>query len=62
MSTDILLLEPFYGGSHKQMIDLLQSEIPNCDKIVLSDKKWHWKARTSALLLSQMIPIDHHYK
>ena len=26
----VLLVEPFYGGSHKQLVDLLTREIPGC--------------------------------
>jgi len=61
---NILILEPFYGGSHKQLIDTVTSrlEADQFDLVTLPAKKWHWRARTSALKLSQTIPRDAGYK
>ena len=61
---EILILEPFYGGSHKQLIDTVTSrlEADRYDLVTLPAKKWHWRARTSALKLSQIIPRDAGYK
>ncbi|XP_033761796.1 glycosyltransferase-like domain-containing protein 1 [Pecten maximus] len=62
MTDGILLVEPFYGGSHRQLIDLLQAHFTESVKVTMTAKKWHWRARTSALHLSQEIPYSDNYR
>jgi len=61
---ELLILEPFYGGSHKQLIDVLTSRLESDSFVLvtLPAKKWHWRARTSSLKLSQDIPREHSFK
>lgn len=51
----ILFIEPFYGGSHKQLIDLLLNNTSHTF-ISCTAKKWPWRARCSGLICSQLIP------
>lgn len=62
----VLLIEPFYGGSHKQLINfivnILEQSDTKYDLITLPGKKWHWRARTGALFMSKTISKTTKYR
>ena len=64
MKKRILVLEPFYGGSHKHLIDLMLKKLEvdfDIDLVVQTAKKWHWRARSSALWFSEQISQEKAY-
>ncbi|RWS08502.1 glycosyltransferase-like domain-containing protein 1-like protein, partial [Dinothrombium tinctorium] len=52
----ILMIEPFYTGSHKALIDTLNERLKEkVWTVTMKGKKWPWRARTAALHLAQTI-------
>ena len=58
---EVLFVEPFYGGSHKQLMDLLPREVGGV-VVSLPATKWHWRLRVSALQLSDLIPRNSRFR
>uniref|UniRef100_T1J8J5 tRNA-queuosine alpha-mannosyltransferase n=1 Tax=Strigamia maritima TaxID=126957 RepID=T1J8J5_STRMM len=60
----LIIIEPFFGGSHAELAHLIYREfeynIKHTDIYTLPAKKWHWRARTSALFFSRNVIA--HYK
>ena len=57
----ILFIEPYYGGSHRQLVDLLCKEFSG-DVYTLPASKWNWRMRVSSLYFSETIPVDVEYE
>lgn len=53
---EILIIEPFYGGSHKELIDNITKSISAYTLVTMPSKKWHWRSRCGALSLMNIIP------
>jgi len=56
-----LFIEPYYGGSHKEFIDLLHREFKG-NLHVLPATKWNWRMRMSAMHFSEVIPVEHAFR
>lgn len=57
----ILIMEGFYGGSHRQLIDLFCSDLfPSAavayHLVTLPARKWHWRLMSSSLYFARKIP------
>lgn len=57
MSADrlrVLVLEPYYGGSHRAVLDGLLSRLDiDCDLLTLPARKWKWRMRGAAITLAE---------
>ncbi|KAG5861892.1 hypothetical protein JTB14_010514 [Gonioctena quinquepunctata] len=60
VSNEVFIIEPFYGGSHKLLVDGLTRHLSENgighSLITLPAKKWHWRARCGALQIYDKIP------
>jgi glycosyltransferase involved in cell wall biosynthesis len=55
----ILVLEPYYGGSHKTFLDELQNHLPfDFILLTLPARKWKWRMRLAApLFVDQILSV-----
>eukprot|EP00118_Oscarella_pearsei_P005137 m.23173 g.23173 ORF g.23173 m.23173 type:complete len:372 (+) comp28444_c0_seq1:82-1197(+) len=60
--SSVVLIEPFWGGSHGRLADLLKNEIPGVASFGMRPQKWHWRMRTSAIHFSLTIPCSEHFR
>ena len=52
----VLVLEPYYGGSHKMLIEGLREHIPlRFELLTLPPRKWKWRMRHSAIYFAQQV-------
>ncbi|MDP6620377.1 MAG: DUF3524 domain-containing protein, partial [Nitrospinota bacterium] len=50
----VLLLEPFYGGSHKAFVDGLKRHSRHrVEALTLPDRFWKWRMRGAAILMAE---------
>ena len=57
-----LFLEPFYGGSHKDVADGLKTHSRHAiDLITLPDRFWKWRMRGAALYLAERVAHPERY-
>ena len=61
-SPSCVLIEPFYGGSHRQLVDLLAQRVGGALLFSLPATKWHWRARVSALHFAAVVPRSSSYR
>jgi len=58
----LLMIEPFYGGSHRNFADGLASHSRHSiDLITLPDRFWKWRMRGAALYLAPLLPSPADY-
>ena len=51
VTISVLVLEPYYGGSHRAVLDALLPALDvTCDLITLPARKWKWRMRGAAIV------------
>ena len=59
---NILVLEPYYGGSHKAFLDQLISRLPfSFELVTLPARKWKWRMRLSAPYFAGKLSESHKF-
>jgi hypothetical protein len=52
----VLCLEPYYGGSHKAVLDALAlKDIAEWTLVTLPPRKWKWRMRGAAMSMAQEV-------
>lgn len=50
----VLVVEPYYGGSHKAVLDALVPELGyECDLLTLPARKWKWRMRGAGIVMAE---------
>jgi glycosyltransferase involved in cell wall biosynthesis len=53
VTISVLVLEPYYGGSHRAVLDALLPALDvTCDLITLPARKWKWRMRGAAITMA----------
>lgn len=56
----VLVLEPYYGGSHRAVLDGLLANLEvEADLLTLPARKWKWRMRGSAITMAQEVRAIH---
>jgi glycosyltransferase involved in cell wall biosynthesis len=64
-SPSIIIVEPFYGGSHRQLVDLITNHLLkdiSYHVCTLPARKWHWRFMVSSVYFSKKIPSSPHIR
>lgn len=55
----LLVIEPYYGGSHKQFLQQLQEQLDlSCSYLTLPARKWMWRMRLAAPWVAARLSSD----
>ena len=52
----VVIVEPFCGGSHGQLVAWLRALCPAATVLTLPAHKWHWRLRAGSLWAAEAIP------
>lgn len=58
----VLVVEPYYGGSHKIFLNELKRHLPSFEFLFLTlpARKWKWRMRMAAPLVAAQLPATRH--
>jgi len=56
VTLSLLVLEPYYGGSHRAVLDALLPHLDvKCDLLTLPARKWKWRMRGAAVTMAARV-------